>query len=239
VNSETTPGLLALLGRVRLKIVRGDARFAVGDQHLVDVEVGERGALVGRGVEADIRLVGEDTPSVSRRHLVVRPADWQWVVFDISTKGTWEVAGDGRSWHRLTPSSAIPLTPGMDLRLGKRLVLRFELERHPTIGTTTAPGEDVAGAAAQRVHPAGLEDFARALLALRRTNPMVTAIPPVTQIAADFGVARSTVDRKLDDLRELPEVDRLEPGPRSQDLADALAVAFPYLAAPAPEGLPG
>ena len=62
--------------------------------------------VVGRGKSADLTI---DHPQVSRRHIIIEPADDCWVVRDLSSNGTWL---DGRRVGRLEIRDPVRLRLG-------------------------------------------------------------------------------------------------------------------------------
>lgn len=234
-------------GRLRLRIVAGEARFEVEcpDEetlHPTAVDVVSGGATVGRGGDADHRLVGAGTRRVSKRHFHLRPAAWQWTVTDCSKNGLWEaIAVDGSDgWRRMPKGFPLPVTAGMRLGFGTGIVVKLELKRVPGEAGATSTDDREGGPRAERVHPDELERVASALLAPRRAGTV--GRPQVDELLRTLDMASSAFYRSLDRLAALPEVavllDRSQHAHgagRSEAIADALAVAFPYLLAPRPE----
>lgn len=246
VSEGDTAGIAALVGRLRLRIVSGDAWFEVegpdGEElHPHSVEVGVPGATVGCGADADCRLAGPSTRGMSRRHLLLQPAGRQWTVLDCSKNGSRELVSDaGRhERRRLPPGFPVPVAPEMRLRLGVDLELKLEPIQEPAPGATTAT-DDGALRSRERIPDFELEQIARALLAPRRSGS--SAVPSRTGLAEEFDMSRQNLQRKIEALGKLPEVEPLlagrpptkSGGRRSEDVADALAIAFPYLTAPGP-----
>lgn len=231
-NPRSSPGIEALLGKVRLRVAACEASFEIGDLHPASADVAPPGAVVGRGDDADLRLVGPAGESVSRRHLLIQPAGRQWAAIDCgSTHGTWE-PDERAGWRRLPAGRPIPVSTGLLLALGPELRLRLEIERAPLAGATTDPrrGRSPHGAA-DRVRPHSLELVALALLRPRRADPRVHSVPEIGELIADLHLGKSSLYRAFRELRELPEISAQEPGRPTGELADALAAAFPYLRA--------
>lgn len=239
-----TAGIAALVGRLRLRIVSGDAWFEVegpkGEElHPHSVEVGVLGATVGCGADADYRLAGPSTRGISRRHLLLQPAGRQWTVIDCSKNGARELVSNAHEPRRLPPDFPVPVAPEMRLKLGVDLELKLEPVQEPVPGATTAT-EDGALRSGERIPDFELEQIARALLAPRRSGS--NAVPSRTGLAKEFFMSRQNFQKKIQALGKLPEVEPLlvgKPpmkggGRRSEDIADALAIAFPYLTAPGP-----
>lgn len=233
-------------GRLTLRIVAGDARFEVRrpgeeDLHPTVVEVATGGATVGSGSSADHRLVGAGAELVSRRHFLLRPVAWQWTVTDCSKNGLWEAAvtNGSEGWRQMPKGFPLPASAGTRLGFGKGIVLRLELERSPGEGGTTATADRRDGPRAERVHPDELEKVASALLAPRRAG--IVGRPQVDELLRTLEMNSSTFYRNLDRLARLPEVAVLlersqhaHGAGRSEAVAEALAIAFPYLLAPRP-----
>lgn len=235
-------GFAALVGRLRLRIVSGDAWFEVagpaGDQlHPQTVEVGALAATVGCGADADFQLAGPSTRGVSRRHLLLQPAGRQWTVIDCSKNGSRELIPPAREPRPLPPGFPVPVAPEMRLKLGVDLELKLEPVEEPAPGVTTAT-ENGARKSGERIPDFKLEQIARALLVPRRSGS--NAVPSRTGLAEELFISRQHLQKKIQALGKLPEVEPLlvdKPrtkggGWRSEDIADALAIAFPYLTAP-------
>lgn len=247
VTTAGTSGFAALVGRLQLRIVSGDAWFEVegpgGERlHPSSVEIEAPGAtVIGCGGDADCQLAGPSTRGVSRRHLLLQPAGRQWTALDCSKNGSRELIHNGgrREWQRLQPGLPVPVVPEMRLKLGVDLELKLEPVQESAPGTTTAT-DDGARSAGERIPDFQLEQIARSLLAPRRSGS--NAIPSITDLAKEAYLSRQHFHKKIEALGELPEVKPLLAGKprtksgglRSQDVADALAIAFPYLTAPGP-----
>jgi hypothetical protein len=129
-------------------------------------------------------------------------------------------------WRELPTGYAIPIHREMKLRLGLDLVLHLDLVgREPSGGTT--PGGAVA--AAHRLEPPELEAFAAALVARRRGDPLDRSAPLVDELAQELKIDRSTVYRRIGRLRKVREVDAVCRSEHPHDVADTVAVVFPYL----------
>ncbi|HEY6731091.1 MAG TPA: FHA domain-containing protein [Solirubrobacterales bacterium] len=236
-------GIEQLAGILRLRIVAGDAHFAVpgaSDEeiHPREVDIGSPGATIGCGMDVDYRLDGPGTRGVSRRHLLLQPAGRQWTVTDCSKNGSRELVkrDRGQEWRRLQQDLPAPVTPGMHLKLGPDLELKLTPVHQPLAGLTTAT-DDSAGSSGAQIASVELERIARALLVSRR--PGGAAIDPIPEIAADLYMSPSNLYKKIKLLGALPAVKpllvgkpKVRGGWRPQDVAEALAIAFPYLTAP-------
>jgi hypothetical protein len=233
-----------LAGLLRLRIVSDEARFIVpdpdgGDRHPREFEAGPEAAILGSGNDVDIQLDSPGAHGVSRRHLLLQPAGRQWIVIDCSKNGTRELLeSDGRQeWRRVQPDLPVPVVPAIRLKLGPELELELTPIRQPVPGSTTAT-DDSAGSTGSRVPSLELEQVARALLASRRSGSV--AVAPLPVVAAGLHMSDKSLYRKLRLLAELPAVKpfladkpQVRGGRRPQDVADALAKAFPYLLASA------
>lgn len=243
--SDASPGMEALLGRLRVCVASPPSEaFELKPGHPTVSGVGPRpmsaeitapGATIGRGTDADLRLVGPASEDVSRRHLLVRASGRQWTVTDCGSENhTYEEDVDSRSWREVASDFPIPVSHGLMLLLGPELLLRFELLAVPVEGRTTArrgPGSRVG---AQRIRPPALEEVAALLLSLRRANARDRRVPSIAVMESTLCQSHSTVYRRLKALRELDEVAPLLTGEDPSQTADALELAFPYLLAASP-----
>jgi hypothetical protein len=242
---KTQPvGLDAALGRVTVRITRSDARFDVAGRHLSGPQpIEPPGGIIGQqGGDASLLLVGPDAAGVSRRHLLVVPVAMTWTVLDLgSTNHTYELAHDPdtneQQWVALAPHHAVPVHAGMTLSLGQKLRLTLDLYVPPLTGSTT-PGDGPP----RRIHdvrvvPRTAEALAHALLARRRDDPRDHTVPTVRELAATLSVSTATVYRRGEQLRELPPVAARGPADSWQRLAEALAIAYPYLLFRTPSSL--
>lgn len=242
--TSDAPGIVALAGRLRLRIVGGDARFSVMSaegEGLKVADVQPPGETIGRGGDADHCLQGPSADGLSRRHLLAQPAGRQWTVLDCSKNGVWEAAElDGiREWRRLPRDLPIPVSPGMRLTLGAGIELSLEIIASPSQGSTTATSDEaILRLGSERIPTDELERTAHALLAPRRRGS--ATIPAAEELLEALKVSRATLYRRIDLLADLPQVKPLLGGKekserdrqRSQGVAAALAIAFPYLTAP-------
>jgi hypothetical protein len=241
--NEVTPGVQALLGRLKVCVVGSAATFELtpghptvsgAGAHPTVAEIGPPEATVGRGDKADLRLVGPASKGVSRVHLLVQPAGRQWTVTDCqSSNGTYEEDSDSGGWRPVPADFPVPVAPELLLCLDEDLLLRFELGPLAADGQTTAKKGVGPRARMQRIHPPELERAAAAILAPRRANPRDGRTPSVAELASVLSVSEQTVYRRLAALRELDEIPTLMEG-HAPDLAAALELAFPYLLAPSP-----
>jgi hypothetical protein len=247
--SHLTPGVVSLLGRVEVRVVRSEACFDLSpggfSVHGVGpkptrVEVSPPGCTIGRGRDADLVVTGRDCASVSRCHLLLQPFGRQWIVADLrSSKQTFEVAPDPGGWRRVPANRPLPVEPQMKLRLGHRLQLRFDLiPSEGDAGDTTTRSADGAPVGSGRIRSSNLEELAIALLARRRADPLDWRTPSTPELVASVPFERATVFRLQNELKELPEIAPYSPADRGE-LCEALAAAFPYLLASVPNGRAG
>jgi hypothetical protein len=196
------------------------------------VEVAQPGCIIGRGKEADLGLVGPDCTSVSRSHLLLQPSGRQWTVTDLdSTKHTFEMGPEDRTWRKIPPDWPLPVEPEMKLRLGHRLMLRFDLmPSKGAAGTTTGTAEG-GPSGCGRIRSLALEEVALALLARRRADPLDLRPPSEAELLRLVSFERAQLYRLLGGLKALPEIAAFAPADRS-GLCEALAATFPYLLAP-------
>lgn len=86
--------------------------------------------LLGREPDIDERVrtgqlrplvVFDTTGVVSRRHAEIRLVDWDVLIVDCgSSNGTLVAERDAADWSALVPGQAIPMPPGMTVRVGER-----------------------------------------------------------------------------------------------------------------------
>ncbi|HEV7772548.1 MAG TPA: FHA domain-containing protein [Conexibacter sp.] len=240
---ELTPGLLAVVGELELRVVDCVAEIAgapvAGDDGADSSSCVVRppSASIGRGEQADVRLVGPAADGISRHHLVVRASDRGWTVRDCSSSGTWEwiapQGGDGpHDWWRLPPGVAIPVQDGLTLCLGPDLRLRIATRRAPLPGGVTPGSRKPSRGQPERIRPATLERLAAELLAPRRERRDLRVPSPI-ELMATLDIEHATLYDQARRLRALPEVSRyVSTGQRRVGLdetAEAVARAFPYL----------
>jgi hypothetical protein len=228
--------LAELHGRVRLRIVACEATFAQPAagrgpvQHPTQVEIRAPGAVLGGGEGVDLRVVGPAAEKVSRTHALLEPRLTGWRVADLrSRNGTWELTEDGE-WARLPTDLAIPLSDGARLALGPKLLLVVELLPSEDTGEETpghrgGPGRD---ALPDRVRPRDLEQFAILLLADRRIDPRKPT-RSVRRVGKDLSLERAAAYTRLSRLMQIPQIAASAPSGKAEDIADALALHFPYL----------
>jgi FHA domain len=242
VLSDVSPGVEALLGRLFVHVVSppfttfeprpGHPSAADGGPRPIVAEIRGFGAIIGRGTDADHRLVGPGSEHISRRHLLVRTSGRQWTVMDCGSENhTYEEDPDSGTWRELAGDFPIPAEHGLLLLLGPELILRFELLPVTAEGPTTAPQGSGARAARQRIRPLDLENAAAALLSLRRADARDRRVPSIPEMMVALNQSKSTVHRRLQGLRELDEVAAVLIDNGTSQTADALEIAFPYLLA--------
>jgi hypothetical protein len=244
-------GLDAVLGHVVVRINRSDAYFDVGGVPMTTPRelrvpggtVGRGDSTVGRGDNVTIALVGPDAARVSRRHLLICPVGHTWTVVDLESKNhTYELVDDLESGEtervKLVPGQAIPIHSGMVLSLGERLYLSLTLAVPPLSGNTTPDDGPPRRARDVRITPNALETFAFVLLARRRADARDHSVPTLAELEATIFVSQATLYRRLTALRALPRVaGLLGAGESWSDVAEATAIAYPYLLFPAASSL--
>jgi hypothetical protein len=227
------PAASTLLGGVRLRLVGSpEAAFLVDGSEARVADVLPPGGVVGRGLDAPFRLVGPAAAEVSRHHLYVAMAGRQWTAADMdSTQGTFEEDVEARSWDRLPTRFPIPVHTGMALMLAPDLVVSVELVDVSPRGVTTRRRQGASKHDTRRVRPPELEALAALLV---RRGRMGAARSPES-LAEGMGVSGAVVRNRLAGLAALEPVAALTAEPDLDELADALAVAFPYLLAARPD----
>jgi hypothetical protein len=116
------------------------------------------------------------------------------------------------------------------------VVLTFELVDVQPDGTTTRKKPGEAHAVAERIRPHELEDVATALLRLR-TAELGSGVPTsAVALAHALSLPPELTEARLRELATLESVGAAGVAPNRLDLlADAVALAFPYLLARHPD----
>jgi predicted component of type VI protein secretion system len=224
-----TDAMKRSIGRVRLHAVPPTSFASSDDGAATYAEIIPPGAVIGRGEEADVRVIDEDG-YVSRIHAIIQPQDLQWVISDQSAHGT-RLHGSGKRLD-LLPLVPIPIVSGDEVILAR--VARFRIEiivASPTGDRTKdAPPK---GTLAYITDPEILR-LADELLRPRREDTQVGTAPSVEDLSDIFRVHPRTVYLRLDKLKALDPVRRQISAkrPSTSQIADAVAVAYPYLARP-------
>lgn len=231
---ELSPGLRAALGAVRLTLANQPPAFWRDGGSVLCVEVEPPGAVIGRHPRADVVLHGgDDTRFLSNFHLLIQPSGGIWVARDnASTHGT-TAHEPSRGRVTLRPQQPLPLVHGMWLELAGVARLNVAL----------VPPDDVlptypASGGTTRAIPAWISDSDQQELADFLTEPRRRG--EAARITADdvqerLYWSKSKAHRVRRALADHPEVARhlVSDGQVTfLMLADALALAFPYLAEP-------
>ena len=231
---DRSAAMRASLGHLRLRAEGSEPCFWEHQGPVGYADVYPVGAVIGRtGGDADVEVIDESL-CVSRRHVLIQPIGLQWYISDCGSQGGTTVSNPDGARLPLT-EAPVPLRDGAVVALADRV--RFCVERM----ITSAAGESTRGerASAEReidyLVDTSLHRLADALLRPRREHPGSDLVVSASQLAEDLGWEIDAVQARLDELkaeisvaRHLPHGRRLE----MRQLADAVAQAFPYLAAP-------
>ncbi len=232
-SAALSPGMVAHLGRVRLRVAGGVGRILAGEGTTTVVDVGPPGAIIGRDAIADVRICG-DGDRVSRRHALLQPIGRFWVLSDLgSTHGT-TVSVEGEPVVDLPPDVPFPVLGGERVTLAGVMTLRAEIHGQPGDAPTTAHGRTLAQLPERLTNP-DHQRLADALTKPRRQNPWSESFPTVDELADALHCSRRTVYNWLDQLSGLPAVARHLPDGRlsaPQRVGIAVSRAFPYLIGP-------
>jgi predicted component of type VI protein secretion system len=217
------------LGRVHLHAIPPTRLASSGESAAPYAEIIPPGAVIGRGVEADVRVIDEDD-YVSRIHAIIQPQDLQWVISDQSAHGT-RLQGSGKRLD-LLPRVPVPIVSGDEVILARVARFRIEIIVTSLTGDRTkdAPPK---GTLAYITDPEILR-LADELLRPRREDAQVGTAPSVEDLSVAFGVHPRTIYLRLDKLKALDPVRRQISAkrPSISQIADAVAVGYPYLARP-------
>ncbi|MEM8835502.1 MAG: SpoIIE family protein phosphatase [Planctomycetota bacterium] len=170
---------------------------------LIDLAIGERPLVLGRGSSADLVL---PDPSVSRRHVELRADAGSWTVTDLGSRHGTMVNG-----VPLAPAEPTPLNEGDQLRIGP-FALRARRPGSGTVGATTIEDIGVSMSSAEAIPQTELTGLAQ-----QRLDVLLAA-------AEEFGKADGTEDlwaRLLDATRRATGCDRahvLRSSPGSRDV---------------------
>jgi predicted component of type VI protein secretion system len=224
-----TEAMKRSLGRVRLRAIPPTS-FASSDGGAAPyAEIIPPGAVVGRGEEADVRVNDEDG-YMSRLHAIIQPQELHWVISDQSAHGT-RLQGSGKRLD-LPPLVPVPIVTGDEVILARMARFSIEIIVSPPTGDRTkdAPPK---GTLAYIADPEILR-LADELLRPRREDPQVRTAPSVDDLSDVFHVHPRTIYLRLDKLKALDPIRRQISARRApiSQIADAVAVAYPYLARP-------
>jgi hypothetical protein len=236
-SREFSPGLSAALGAVRLTLAHQPPAFRRDGQSVLSVEVEPPGAVIGRHVRADVVLGGgDDVQFVSNFHLLVQPSGGIWVARDNGSSHGTTAHAPSRGQVTLRPQQPLPLVDGMWL----------ELAGVARMSVALIPLDDVLPTLPPRgttVHiPAWISDPDQQELADLLTEPRrrgTASRITADDVGAQLHWSSSKAHRVRRALAEHREVARHLDGDGQVSfvmLAGALALAFPYLIEPRPDG---
>lgn len=225
---ELTDAMRASLGRLWLRAVPNTELLDADEKTLARFEVPPMGAVIGRGEEADVTVV-EPEGYVSRRHLLLCAVGVRWMAVDLSSHGTQllTAGGDSRDLSREVP---FPLAPGDRLVLARVAAVEITIETAARKGRATR--EAGTGRSERELLRSPLDQLAFELLRPRRESPGSAVVPSPAVLADRLGVSQRTVYAYRDQLATVrPLARRLDPEKlRWDELADAVATVYPYLA---------
>lgn len=227
---ELSEAMRASLGRLWLRAVPGAELVDSRENPLERFEVTPAGAMIGRGEDADV-TVKEPEGYVSRHHVLLRASGVRWTAVDLSSHGT-QLLTAGGDWHDLSPGVPIPLAAGDRLVLARVAWVEVEVEIAARKGRATREPKE-SRLRGEFLRPP-LDRLAFELLRTRRQSPGSTVVPSPAVLAEKLDVSERTVYTYRDQLAALrPLARRLDREKlRWDELADAVAAVYPYLAAP-------
>lgn len=227
MSAPLTAAMQATVGHVRLRVSRGP-RLTGADGAAVNMcDVRLPGAVLGRGQEADLRILDEDE-YVSRRHLALERLGLQWFACDLeSTHGT--VLRVGATALKLCPWIGMPVTNGDELVLaGGRLVLAVEVIRTSPQGTRTR--DPTPPSREWRIEDPFTHELINALLEPRRHGGDSAHTPTVAELAETLEIGKRAVYLCLKKLEKIDAIARRLPrDPNTPHYASAVISAYPYL----------
>jgi hypothetical protein len=203
-----SPGMLAHLGWVRLRVIGGHGRIVKGHGTTTYVDVRPPGAIIGRDAIADVRICS-DEERVSRRHALLQPIGRFWVLSDLgSTHGTTVSADDGRVIE--IPSDVpFPILGGERITLADALTMRAEIHGRPRPGVApTSPSGQSPAERPQRLLNPDHQRLADALTKGRREDPRSEFYPTAEELASTLNCSRRTVYNWLEQLSAVTVVSR-------------------------------
>jgi predicted component of type VI protein secretion system len=232
--THLTEGMRATLGHVRIRPLRDTALIDATGAHVAYQDVMPPGGIAGRGDDADIRIV-DGAGYVSRRHLVIEPQGLQWVIRDLrSAHGT--VLHSGGKRVPLAQHVPFPVATGDEVTLALVARIGFQVVAAAPRGIRTKDASPTKST--DYIDDPELSALAYAMLEPRRHLPGSHVVPSVDDLALALGVDPRTIYRRLEKLRAIDKIGRHLPGrrPSPAHIADAIAVAYPYLAVPERSG---
>jgi pSer/pThr/pTyr-binding forkhead associated (FHA) protein len=231
VMVELTTAMRASLGKLWLRAVPPAKLLDSDGKPFEKFEVPEAGAVIGRGEDADVTVKDPDE-YVSRTHLLLRASGVRWTAVDLgSSHGTQLLTAAGNS---------IQLSPGIPIPLADRdrLTLARVASVDVTIAIARRKGRPTRRRAEERLEREflrpPLDQLAFELLRPRRESPGSVVVPSAAILAARLNVSERTVYEYRKQLAAArPLAGRLDREKLHWDeLADAVAAVYPYLAAP-------
>ena len=228
---ERTAAMRASLGKLWLRAVPPAELLDFNEKPLEKFEVPEAGAVIGRGEDADV-TVKEPDEYVSRGHLLLRASGVRWTAVDLgSSHGTQLLTAAGNSID-LSPEVPAPLAAR------DRLILARVALVDVTIEIARRKGRSTRQRAEERLEREflrpPLDQLAFELLRPRRESPGSAVVPSPAILATRLNVSERAVydyRKQLAAVRTLAgRLDREKL--RWDELADAVAAVYPYLAAP-------
>jgi len=233
-SRESSTGLRAALGVVRLTLMNQPPAFRRDGRSSLTVDIEPPGAVVGRHERADVMLCGgDDELYVSNFHLLIEPSGGLWVARDNgSTHGT--VAHERtRGRVALRPHQPLPLVDGMEIELAGVARVRVALVALGDVVPTLPPRGGAAAGAPAWIVDADQRELAELLTAPRRRGRTErVAAEDVAQALHCSATKAHNVRRALARHREVERHLDADAHVTFLMLADALALAFPYLVEP-------
>jgi FHA domain len=223
---DLTDAMKRSLGHLRLWAIPPTSFVTENGDTTMRVEIKPPGAVIGRGADADIRVL-DDEGYVSRLHLAIETRGLQWIIRDHnSTHGTHLKGPDARL--ALPAQVPMPIKNGDEIMMAAVAGFTIEIIAKAPSGVRT---KDPTPTDTARIDDPDILKLASALVQRRRDNPLSTSPPSARELGAIFDVERRTIYYRLDKLKAIPEIKRQIPhlGASMSQIADAVALAFPYL----------
>jgi len=233
--NEFSVGMRAALGTVRLALLNQPPAFLRDGRSALVAEVDPPGAVIGRSSRADVVLGGGDQSRyLSNYHLLIQPAGGIWVVRDNGSRHGTTANEPSRGRVTLRAQQPLPLVSGMTLELAGVVRMRVELVRgaEPEIATFQPDGQPSPSV------PGWISDPFQQELADLLTEPRrrgTAARLTAEDVAAALGWSQSKahrVRRALAEHRDVVQHIDTDGQVSFVMLADAVALAFPYLTEP-------